>query len=195
MTVVSTENKEVLLLGVICELAVLPALTAVLVVVKDIEDTTIDGRLRAVTLALVFAAVESSCPLVPSLMREIAPEPLAVSDELSGRPFSMLWEAGWVLWAELRTLGMTGAIFGIIVGGIEFSSVQGTVGARSEVSERGVLGVLDVPNNFPSSLAVGSAGNVAPRLLEAGWGLPGGGARFVASGMSFEASGGWFVDF
>ena len=63
------------------------------------------------------------------------------------------------------------------------------------VGERDVLEVLDVLNNVPSSLAAGSAGEVAPCLLEAVCSLPGGGARFVASGMSFEVSGGWVVDF
>ena len=142
MAVVSTGNKEALLFKVICEPVVLSVLTVVLLIPIDDEDTTRDGRVGAVTFAVVFATdnvkdtisdgrlrvvmfsvlfavVENFCPLVPLSMLEIAPESLAVSVELSGRSFLMLWEAGWVLWAEPRTLRMAGAVFGIIVGGIE----------------------------------------------------------------------------
>lgn len=114
MSVVLTgENKEALLLEVICELVVLLVLTVVLFATDDVEDTIRDGRVRfvvfavlfatdnvedtirdgrliAVTFAVVFAAVEDSCPLVPLLMLENAPESLAVSDELSGWPFPIL---------------------------------------------------------------------------------------------------------
>ena len=142
MAVVLTgENKEALLLGVICEPVVLLALTVVLFTtdgVVDIrdgllravtfavvfatdngEDTIREGRPRVVMFAVLFAAVEDFCTLVPLFMLEIAPGSLAVLDELSGRPFSIFLEAIWVLWAEPRTLRTAGAVFGIIIGGTE----------------------------------------------------------------------------
>lgn len=90
MVIVPTEGKEVLLLEVICELAVFLVLTVVLLATIDVEDIPRDGRLRAVTFAVMFAAVEDFCPLVPFLMLEIVPESLAVSDALSPLPFPML---------------------------------------------------------------------------------------------------------
>ena len=119
MVIAPTENKEVLLFKVICEPVVLPVLTVVLLATINVEDIPREGRLRAVMFALVFAAVEDFCPLVPLLMLEIAPESLAVSDELSLLPFPMPCQAGWALRAELRMVRMAGAIFGIMVGGIE----------------------------------------------------------------------------
>ena len=116
MVIVPTEDKEVLLLEVICELTVLPVLTDVLLATIDVEDIPRDGRLRAVTFAVVFAAVEDFCPLAPLLMLEIAPEPLAVSDELSLLPFSMPCQAGWALWTELRTVRIAAAVVGIVAG-------------------------------------------------------------------------------
>ena len=111
VVVAPTGNKEALL-EVICEAVVLLALAVVLLATIDVEDIPRDGWLRAVTFAVVFAAVEDVCPLVPLLMLEMAPESLAVSDELSSRLFPMLWEARWVLWRA-------GAVVGIEVGGME----------------------------------------------------------------------------
>lgn len=111
VVVLTRENKDALL-EVICEAVVLLALTVVLLATIDVEDISRDGWLRAVTFAVVFGAVEDFCPLVPLLMLDIAPESLAVSDELSDRPFPVLWQAGWVLW-------IAGAVVGIDVGGME----------------------------------------------------------------------------
>ena len=116
MVIVPTEDKEVLLLEVICELTVLPVLTVVLLATIDVEDVPRDGRLRAVTFAVVFAAVEDFCPLVPLLMLGIVLESLAMSDELSLLPFPMPCQAGWALGAELRTVRMAGAVVGIVAG-------------------------------------------------------------------------------
>ena len=72
-----------LLLTVAGEVAVVPTEN------NDIEDTVTGGRLRAVTFAVVSAAVEDFCALVPLPMKltlEMPAEPLAVADELSIRP-------------------------------------------------------------------------------------------------------------
>ena len=59
---------------------------------NEVEDTVTGDRLKAVKFAVVSAAVEDFCPLVPLFMKptlETPPEPLAVSDELSIRPSAM----------------------------------------------------------------------------------------------------------
>ena len=88
---------------------------------------------------------------------------------------------------------MAGAVVGIIVGGMEGGSVPETAKACSEFGEGIVLGILGIPTDVSSSLADGSAGEVAPRLVGAGWVSSGAGLRFVGSGMSFKLSGGWVV--
>ena len=92
VAVVPADNKEALLLELICVTTVLATLTVVLLAIDDVEDTMRSGRLGAVIFATMFAAVDSFCPLVPLPMKptlEIPAEPLAVSDELSVPPFPM----------------------------------------------------------------------------------------------------------
>lgn len=89
---------------------------------------------------------------------------------------------------------MPGAIVGIMVEDMECCSVPGTAKVCSEVGEREILELRGIPTNVPSSLGAGIAGEVAPRLLGAGWVLPGAGAGVMGLGMLFELSGGWVVD-
>ena len=59
---------------------------------NDVENTIIGGRLGAVTFAVTLAAVEDFCPLVPLPTKpalETPPETLAMTDELSVRPYHM----------------------------------------------------------------------------------------------------------
>ena len=92
VAVVPAEIKEALLFETICGPAVLPALTVALLAIDDIEDIIRSGRLEVVTFAVMFAAKDSFCPLVPLPMKltlEGPPETLAVTDELSFRPYPM----------------------------------------------------------------------------------------------------------
>lgn len=77
--VIRGNDEDAPLLKVICEPAVLPALTIALFAPKNIEDERRDCRFRAVTFAIVFAVVESFCPLV--LVLRISLESLAASGE------------------------------------------------------------------------------------------------------------------
>ena len=85
---------------------------------------------------------------------------------------------------------MTGAVVGNMVGDMECCSVTGTAKVCSEVGERDVSGLPGIPTDVLSSLGAGIAGEVAPRVLGAGWVLPGAGTSVMELGMSFELSGG-----
>ena len=92
VAVVPADNKEALLLELVCVTTVLATLTVVLLAIDDVDDTTRSGGLGAVIFAIMFASVDSFCSLVPLLMKltlETLADLLDVADEFSFWPFPM----------------------------------------------------------------------------------------------------------